>query len=1275
MPHRKKTDYQRLAFIILAIGLAMSGFVAWQMEKIAQRTDYQNFLMMTERLSNEVSRRVRQFDYGLRGARALWPASDEVTRSDFTAMVNDRDLEYEFRGSTGLGFIRRVQRDQSDAFLAHTRSDGAPDFTIKTSGDYPYLYIIEYLVPKEINQAAIGYDVASDPMRRNAAERAMLSGKSALTAPITLLQAPDEGPSFLIYYPIYEKNTNPITEEDRRKHLLGWTYMPIIASRILDGVTAHIDNELDFEVFHGTKKSNEFLIFDADHHLEILNKASYSKEDYADRDYSLSKPITVGGETWTLVCSTSGMFKRTERTDIFAVAFGGVAVSFLLSGLIFSLSRRTYHAHLMAQKMTEELATTLKKVEMLALVATRTTNIVTICDADRKITWVNEGFTRVTGYTLEESLGRSPGKLLQSELSDPETIKQMRADLDAGRHVHNEILNRSKSGKDYWMELDIVPLTDDQENITGFMSIQLDITERKKTEALIKEQAERTELALAAGELGLWDWNIQTGKTLFDERWASMLGEKLEHLTPYVDEWIKRCHPDDLPLAKKALQDHFDGKTPIYECRHRVKHRDGSWRWIIDSGKVVTRSQNGEPIRMVGTHRDITDQYTAQLELQRQTAALNHTGSLARVGAWELNLADNTIYWTDEVRILHEVALDYIPTFESALAFYPEDAREKMREATQRAIDFGEPIDIEVPFITAKGTHLWIRSMGEAVQVDGKTQVIRGAFQDITEFHQQRLALVEAKKIAEKASHAKADFLANMSHEIRTPLNAVIGMSELLQNTSVNTEQAEFIGVIRSSGETLLVLINDILDFSKIESGNLEFESIPVHVRDCVENALELIARPAAEKNLDLMVSIDLDVPSAVYGDKTRLCQIITNLLSNAVKFTEKGEIVISVSNTISTNGMTNHDGLHFAISDTGIGIPADRLDRLFKSFSQVDASTTRQYGGTGLGLAICSRLVSLMQGRIWVESCPGKGSTFHFEIPFKPAPNPPGVRSFTPSATINGKRLLIVDDNATNRRILSLQAQSWGLIPFATASGIEALTLLDRGDHFDLAILDVQMPVMNGYELAVEIRKRADTRKLPIMILTSLGDDGRNFEGLQISKLLTKPVKSTILYDSILQILQAPEAAAKENSIPLPPEPNLATEHPLRILLCEDLAINQRVATLLLGRLGYSAEVAENGIQALKALDRQTYDVIFMDVQMPEMDGLTCTRLICEKYPIETRPWIIAMTANAQEGDHQICLDAGMNDYISKPISGKAITQALLLASEKLAGRRSIQG
>ncbi len=1271
MPHQKISNIRNIAPIFLIMGFSISAFVAWEAENIAKKSEYQRFAISTKRIHNEISRRMGQFDYCLRGAAAIWPASTEVTREDFSAMVEDRDLANEFPGSLGLGFVRRIHRANIEDFLVKARADGAPDFDIKTSGNHEELYVVEYLFPYLQNLAAIGYDIAQDNSRRLAADRAMLTGKSAITAPVSLVQAPDEGPSFLVLFPVYEKGTRLTTADDRHKHLLGWTYMPVIASRVFEGSSGHIDNSLDFEVFHGTKTSSENLIFDEDHHLDKSKKSSYTKDNYTDRLFTESGTIEVGGEKWTVICSTKENFTRADRVSVWSSLIGGGIITILISCLTSTLGRSGRKAEELAKQMTIELNEAVKKLKMLSLVATRTTNSVIFCDTNRVITWVNEGFTRMTGYTYEEAIGKSPAELLQTEHTNQETILLMRQQLDRAEPVRCEILNCRKSGHEYWTDLDILPLKDHSGVLTGFMSIQQDIDERKLNEESIKEQAERTAMALANGELGLWDWNISTGYTLYDERWASMLGEKSEDLKPSSDEWIRRCHPDDLPEAKINLVNHLKGKTPRYEVRHRLKHKDGSWRWIISNGKVVSWGANGRATRIVGTHRDITNRYTAQLESQRQQAALNHTGKLAKVGAWELTVSNSYLYWSDQVYAIHEVENDFIPDLESAFNFYKGEAHDAIRDVAQRAIDNGESFDIELPLVTAKGKNIWVRVKGEAFRENGVTVILHGAFQDVTDTHMQRIALDEARKLAEKASQAKAEFLANMSHEIRTPMNAVIGMSELLQRTKLNTLQEDYVQMIRSSSETLLALINDILDFSKIDSGNLELELIPIQIRDCVEYALEFTARPAAEKHVELMVWIDPDVPIAIYGDKTRLCQVIINLLSNAVKFTPQGEILISISN-VPTGHQIFEKRLHFSVKDTGIGIPYDRQDRLFKSFSQVDASTTRHYGGTGLGLAICARLIHLMGGSIWVDSKPNEGSTFHFEIPFKEAPCPKEVKTDHLLSSIEGKRLLIVDDNPINLRILGVQLDGWGISSFPTASAKEALSWIDRGDAFDLAVIDVQMPIMNGYQLAKEIRKRKNSEQLPIIAVSSLNDNGKDFEGSDVYKILTKPVKSSALHDVLLKALHIQEADEPPSHNDHPPTPLLAETYPLKILLAEDMAINQRVTQLMLGYYGYNITITENGRKALEALDQDAFDIILMDVQMPEMDGLTCSQLICEKYPLSQRPWIIALTANALEGDSQTCKSAGMDDYISKPISSESIASAIIRASSELKKRRA---
>ena len=528
-----------------------------------------------------------------------------------------------------------------------------------------------------------------------------------------------------------------------------------------------------------------------------------------------------------------------------------------------------------------------------------------------------------------------------------------------------------------------------------------------------------------------------------------------------------------------------------------------------------------------------------------------------------------------------------------------------------------------------------------------------------------------AKETAESATRAKAEFLANMSHEIRTPMNAVLGMSELLQHTALTTEQTEFVSTIRTSGEALLSLINDILDFSKIDSGHLELEHVPVDLRDCVESALELNAGPAAAKGLELFPDFAADLPERILGDTTRLRQVVVNLVANALKFTRHGEVVVTLTRRPAIASTLTQppvpERLHVSVRDTGIGIPPERLHRLFHAFSQVDASTTRQYGGTGLGLAICRRLVGLMGGHIWVESQPGRGADFQFEVPLE-LPADAATRAPV-SAALTGRRLLLVDGNPAKLQVLTRQARSWGLVTTPTAFGSEALALLDRGEPFDLALIDAQTCAADGRAFTAAVRQRRTADQLSLIVMTPLGADPAPYETLQLTRLLPKPAKTTVLLEALTSLFAPPSggtAAALS-----PPDATLGALHPLSVLLAEDHPTNQLVAQLLLERLGYSCLTVANGLEALEAVARHPIDVILLDVQMPELDGLETARRLGSLYPTRKRPWIIAMTAHAMAGDRENCLNAGMDDYLAKPINAHALARVLTRAHACLGQRR----
>jgi len=540
------------------------------------------------------------------------------------------------------------------------------------------------------------------------------------------------------------------------------------------------------------------------------------------------------------------------------------------------------------------------------------------------------------------------------------------------------------------------------------------------------------------------------------------------------------------------------------------------------------------------------------------------------------------------------------------------------------------------------------------VRVDQRTAELQA---EVRERRRTQMELEKARDLAESATRAKSEFLANMSHEIRTPMNAVVGMTGLLLNTSLTPEQQEYVDTIKTGGDTLLTIINDILDFSKIESGKLELENRPFSLSDCVEKALDLLTPGAAEKGLNLAYLIEDETPEALRGDASRLGQILVNLLSNAVKFTSRGEIVVSVK---AQRLVEARHELHFAVRDTGIGIPTDRMDRLFHSFSQVDASTTRRYGGTGLGLAISKRLAELMGGRMWVESEVGRGTTFHFTIVGEAAPSQAQPYLRGASERLTGKRLLVADDNATNRRILTLQAESWGMLPNAVASAADALDLIRQGEVFDLAILDLQMPDTDGVALAAAIRHHPGYESMPLVVLTSVGWRNVDSEAVQLAAILTKPIKPSQLYEALTAALGSPQTAAAAPIHRPSNDARMGEEIPLRILLAEDNVVNQKVASRILQVFGYSADLATNGLEVLEALESRSYDVVLMDVQMPEMDGLEASRRICQRWPEAERPRIVAMTANAMQGDRDLCLAAGMDDYIAKPVEVRSLRAAL---------------
>jgi PAS domain S-box-containing protein len=599
--------------------------------------------------------------------------------------------------------------------------------------------------------------------------------------------------------------------------------------------------------------------------------------------------------------------------------------------------------------------------------------------------------------------------------------------------------------------------------------------------------------------------------------------------------------------------------------------------------------------------------------------------------------------------------------------FLPADQAHNERQDDDLVISTGEPlVEREECMRGNDGSDLWILTSKLPLR-DGQGQItgLVGIDRDITHLKRAEAGLRAAKEEADAANRAKGDFLANMSHEIRTPLNAIIGMTDLLLETTLTTIQREYLNLVQSSGESLLALINDILDFSKIEAGKLELESVVFDIRDCLGDAMKSLGLRAYEKRIELAVHVDCKLPRFVIGDPGRLRQIVVNLVGNAIKFTELGEVVLDI---VCEARSADQVKIRVAVTDTGIGIPKDKCDKIFDEFEQADASTTRRFGGTGLGLAICSRLVELMGGRIWVESEPGKGSKFQFTAALGIDPNQSDELPREHAVVVSGLRVLIVDDNATNRRILKDMLTNWGMSPVTASGATQGLNLLadavEERDPIRIVISDVNMPDIDGISLAREILAR---RLLPIssVILLTSGarpDNVSELRELGVVHHLMKPVKQSELFTAMVSTLDVSDSASLVTAVSDSKTVERRFSRQLRVLLAEDNSVNQKLALGILGKLGHEVAIANNGMEALACLrSSERFDLVLMDVQMPEMDGLTATRQI-RSLELETGGHlpIVAMTAHAMKGDREECLQAGMDDYLTKPIRLQDIAQKI---------------
>ena len=837
----------------------------------------------------------------------------------------------------------------------------------------------------------------------------------------------------------------------------------------------------------------------------------------------------------------------------------------------------------------------------------------------------------------------------------------------------------------------------------------------------LESSEERWRFALEVAGDGVWDWDLVGAKVFYSQRWKSTLGYQDDDLADGIDEWHSRIHPEDRQKVLADLDRHLSGESPMYESEHRIRCRDGQWKWILDRAKVVRRGTDGEPLRVIGTHTDVdTRRRSVEAVIQRDRllrgllemskALLSESDIEKGVGnaLGELAIAVNAdrsylfengkdgegrsaaiqkLEWIREgaptradFEPVAEIPYDSIgPWFLQTLRAgrpvhgmvddFPDAFREILESQGILSVAI-VPIQIDGDFHGFVGlddcsaSREWsdaeldlLRTAGSSIGIAIRRGRARKQLEEVTRTSQ------ELAEQAQEASAAKSQFLANMSHEIRTPMNGVLGMIGLLLDTELDVEQKQWAELVQRSAENLLGIINDILDFSKIEAGKMDIEELDFDLHSSMEETVDMFASRALEKNLELTCQVDPDVPTWVRGDPGRIRQIVLNLAGNSLKFTEKGEVAIRVQKLSSEGAEVL---LKVSVRDTGIGVPPDRQDKLFAAFTQVDGSTTRKYGGTGLGLAICRQLAGLMGGETGLESVFGEGSNFWFTVKVGTiaAPEPAA------HGDLAGIRVLVVDDNETNRILMTTLLRSWGADPVEAPDGYEALVRLDQaedaGAPIQVAILDFQMPGMDGEELGRAIGAGRH-REIPLVMMSSLvrRGDAQRMQEIGFSAYLAKPVRQKLVRECLELVLGR---IAHPSTVDA--EPTIITAHTavesdrrkLRILLAEDNQVNQKVALGMLRRFGQVADVVGNGELALEALRTKPYDILLLDCQMPVMDGFETVRALRKEGSGVLDPSlpVVALTANAMKGDRELCLEAGMDDYLAKPLVASDLREAL---------------
>ncbi len=1267
-PAPRKGIHRQRAILMTAAaqlsGLALTAGAVLTLESSVEEQARVRFERLAERTHAESRRRLLRPIQGLLELRSLYSATGTLDPEAFRLYIEARNLPLDFPGVRSFTFAERVLRDDLGAFRDRMRLAGVPE--VVSRGSAPDLFVIRQVEPRASNLAALGVDIGADPVRREAVERAILRGEPSISHVLRLPQDEAQRPAFVYQLPVYRLGAGPESAAERLQRSIGVLSSAVIIDELLRGIDDAGDRVLDLQLFDAPAAEASRLVFAVNHDGPRDAHGRAAERSYR---YAVARPIEVGGRELTLgIASTPAFDASVDRSSVALLGFGGVLTSFLLALMVWLLAAGRLRAQSIAERMTADL-------DRLAKVVERTSNAVVITGADRRIEWVNDGFTRLLGYSRDEAYGQLPGELLASDRTAPAERRALAQAMAEGRSYRGEIVNRGKDGRHHWLEVDHQTMRAAGGAVTGTMTVATDVTAQKRTEEALRSSEALLDRTGHIAGIGGWELDLATQALVWSKQ-TRRLHEVDDDYRPTLDRAMGFYPPDGRASLRAALHRAMADGIP-YDLTLPFVTASGRpicVRCIAEGVRV-----DGQVVRLVGTIQDVTQQHALSAELQRNNTVLqsildNLPCGLCVVDA-DLRLLAWNAYFVELLELPAALFAPPAPSFERLL-----------RYGLQRG-DFGAGVDgdaaVEALRAEARsGSRLQMYELHR----DGRTLEVRRApmpggglvttYTDVTERQRAHEAIRISERLlqertvqAEQANVAKGQFLANMSHEIRTPMNAVIGMLRLLHNTPLTARQRDYAAKAEGAAVSLLDLVNDILDFSKAEAGKMLLDPRPFRLDRLLRHLSAILAASLGNRDLELVFDIDPGVPPGLLGDEMRLQQVLINLAGNAIKFTEAGRVVLAVR---AIERRDNEASIEFAVQDTGIGIALAQQEQIFSGFSQAEASTTRRFGGTGLGLAISRKLVGLMGGELRVESAPGQGSRFWFQVTLPIAAVEPDQAPSTASP-LAGLRVLAVDDDPIAREVLQRQIESLGWQVDTAASGEAALALAESrmvsGAPYQVVFIDWQMPGMDGWETCRRLRERAPHGEPPTLVMLSAhqaelqsGQRTPADEAL-LDGWVVKPVTQSMLFDSV-----ATARVVRPASLPGAGERRLALAG-LRLLVVEDNAINRQIAGELLEAEGAQVEMAcdgAEGVAAVRAAD-PPFDAVLMDIQMPVMDGYSATAAIRAE-PRFARLPIIAMTANAMAGDRRACLAAGMNEHIGKPFD-LAVLVAKLQQQTALAG------